>query len=141
MGYSIGEISKLINITAHTLRYYEKEGLISIKRKENGLREFSENDIEILRVIQCLKETSMSIADIKKYIQLCQKGSDTTKERKEIFVMQKKHIEKEIEKLNEYLEVANYKIWYYENLHKYGNDDGIAECKNMREIYKREFGK
>ncbi len=136
MGYSIGEAAKKVNMTTHTLRYYEKEGLISIKRKENGLREFSESDIELLKVINCLKETNMPIADIKKYISLCDGGAKTNDARKEIFVMQKQHIEKEIERLTEFLNLSKFKIWYYENIDKLGDESDPNNCDKMREMYK-----
>ncbi len=128
MKYTIGEVAEKTGLSTHTLRYYEKDGISRpIKRKENGLREYTDEDIALLKVINCLKETGMSIKDIKNYVKLCEVGDNTIEERKEIFIKQKKYIEEEIEKLNKHLETAKYKIKYYENLE---NEKDLLDCKN-----------
>ena len=69
MSYSIGEISKMMNVAPSTLRYYEKEGLLPfIKRSESGIRVFGESDFGWFSIIHCLKQAGMSIKDIKKYM-------------------------------------------------------------------------
>ena len=65
MPYTIKEVSALTGIPATTLRYYDKEGLLPfIERRESGYLLFSDGDIMMLRVIECLKSTGMSIKDI-----------------------------------------------------------------------------
>ncbi len=135
MGYSIGEISALTGLTPHTLRYYEKEGIIDVPRKKNGLREFTDMELEMLKIVVCLRETNMSINDIKNYVALCQLGKDSASERKELFILQKKHIEEQIEKLHDFLDLANYKIWYYDNVIELGNEDDPNNCENMKKLY------
>ena len=88
--YSIGEISKMFDLPISTLRYYDKEGLFPHLKRVNGVRKFSENEIETLRVIDCLKRSGLEIKDIKEYMNLCSLGNSTLKQRKEIFVKQKK---------------------------------------------------
>ena len=64
MEYSIGEAAQKAGISASTLRYYEKEGLLpSIKRDKNGIRSFTDEDLQSLRIIECLKATEMSIKE------------------------------------------------------------------------------
>lgn len=65
MTYSIGEISKMFNIPISTLRYYDREGLFPTMERVSGIRKFSENEIEALRVIDCLKKSGLEIKDIK----------------------------------------------------------------------------
>ena len=65
--YSIGEISKMFDLPISTLRYYDKEGLFPHLKRVNGVRKFSENEIETLRVIDCLKRSGLEIKDIKEY--------------------------------------------------------------------------
>ena len=67
--YSIGEISKMFDLPISTLRYYDKEGLFPHLKRVNGVRQFSENEIETLRVIDCLKRSGLEIKDIKEYIE------------------------------------------------------------------------
>lgn len=136
MTYSIGEVSEKTGLTAHTLRYYEKEGILNtVNRKQNGLREYTENDIEMLKVITCLKDTGMSISKIKNYVNLCEIGNQTILERKNIFEHQKLFIETEMQKLQKHLDTANYKIWYYDNLEKLEDEKGPLDCEKMKSIY------
>ena len=142
MTYTIGEFAEKTGLSTHTLRYYEKEGLLySINRKSNGLREFSDKDLSLLNIILCLKATGMSIGNIKQYVNMCKEGKETENARKEIFVIQKQHIEAEINKLNSYLETVDYKIWYYENLAKLGNEEDPQNCEKMRNIYDSQNNK
>ena len=66
--YSIGEISKMFQLPISTLRYYDKEGLFPHLKRVNGVRQFSESEIETLRVIDCLKRSGLEIKDIKFWI-------------------------------------------------------------------------
>ena len=79
--YSIGEISKMFQLPISTLRYYDKEGLFPHLKRVNGVRQFSENEIETLRVIDCLKRSGLEIKDIKEYMALCSLGNTTLKQR------------------------------------------------------------
>lgn len=66
MVYTIGEMAKMLGVPASTLRYYDKEGLLPfVARSSGGIRQFRENDIEWLRVIDCMKKAGMSIKDIR----------------------------------------------------------------------------
>ena len=68
MTYTIKEASDITGIPATTLRYYDKEGILPfLERKESGHRMFSEQDLSMLRIIECLKCTGMSIKDIRQY--------------------------------------------------------------------------
>ena len=66
MVYTVGEMAKLLGITASTLRYYDKEGLLPfVERSSGGIRMFQESDFEWLQVIGCMKKAGMSIKDIR----------------------------------------------------------------------------
>lgn len=112
--YSIGEISKMFQLPISTLRYYDKEGLFPHLKRVNGVRQFSESEIETLRVIDCLKKSGLEIKDIKEYMSLCSLGNTTLKKRKEIFEKQKEEVLQEMEKLQKVLSMLNYKCWYYD---------------------------
>ena len=112
--YSIGEISKMFQLPISTLRYYDKEGLFPHLKRVNGVRQFSESEIETLRVIDCLKRSGLEIKDIKEYMSLCSLGNTTLKQRKEIFEKQKEEVLQEMEKLQKVLSMLNYKCWYYD---------------------------
>lgn len=115
MNYSIKEVSERFNIPSHTLRYYEKEGLLpSIHRDENGIRQYSDVDLEWLQLVCCMRSTGMSITYIKNYIELCHLGEDTIFERHKIILNQKAIIEKELKKYKDHLKVINKKLKHYD---------------------------
>ena len=109
--YTIGQVSEMFNLPVSTLRYYDKEGLFPELNRTSGIRQFSENEIEALRIIECLKKTGLQIKDIKQFMSWCMEGSSTYTKRKELFENQKKQVEAEITKLNKTLDMLNFKCW------------------------------
>ena len=114
MDYSIGEFSKITEISIYTLRYYESEHLIKPDRKSNGRRVYKEKDITWIQFIKRLKDTGMPIKEIKKYAELRSDGESTMTERMIMLTHHKKKLEGEIYMLNEHLEKLKEKIIYYE---------------------------
>lgn len=121
MLYTVGEMSKMLEIPTSTLRYYDKEGLLPfVERSKSGIRMFKEADYEWLQVINCLKKAGMSLKDIKNYIYMAMEGDKTIDERLSLFQKQKKAIEDQISELQETLNVVNFKCWYYEKAKEAG---------------------
>lgn len=115
MGYSIAEVAEKTNLTAHTLRYYEKEGLLPfVDRSDSGNRDFKEKDLEWLELICCLKNTGMPIKKIKEYIRLCLKGDDTLDVRREIFIKHREDVINQMAELQKNLDKINCKINFYD---------------------------
>ena len=123
--YTIGQVSEMFDLPVSTLRYYDKEGLFPELNRTSGIRQFSEKEIEALRVIECLKKTGLQIKDIKQFMSWCMEGSSTYTKRKELFENQKKQVEAEITKLNKTLDMLNFKCWYYSEAIKDGNEDRL----------------
>lgn len=97
MAYTIGQVAEKCGITAHTLRYYDKEGLLPfVARASGGIRHFKEEDFEWLGIITCLKETGMQVKDIKKYIDLCLLGDSSIEARLNMIKEQKQKVEEQI---------------------------------------------
>jgi DNA-binding transcriptional MerR regulator len=117
MAYSIKEVAEKFGITPYTLRYYEKEGLIpSVQRAENGHRLYNGTDLEWIQIVSCMRSTGMSIAYIKKYIELCLLGENTIPERRQIILCQKEIIENHIKEYKEFLKVVNRKLQHYDDI-------------------------
>lgn len=122
--YTIREVSEMFGIPATTLRYYDKEGLLPyVGRKESGYREFSDNDVQMLRVIECLKKSGMSIKEIKQFADWVQMGDASLKERLEMFQNRKRAVEQQMEDLKKTMELIEYKCWYYETALAAGTED------------------
>jgi DNA-binding transcriptional MerR regulator len=124
----------MMNVSVHTLRYYDKEGLLPDVERVNGRRVFTDKDFGWLKVLNCLKNTGMPIKEIRSYINLCKQGDSTLQERYEIILRQKKSIEQQIEFLQYNLKEINYKEWYYEtaiaagteSVHSHSTDKGCS---------------
>ncbi|EGO63786.1 MerR family transcriptional regulator [Acetonema longum] len=112
--YTINEISKICDLSPYTIRFYDKEGLLPfISRGKNGNREFSETDLDLVKLICCLKNTGMQIKEIRQYIDLCMQGPESVDLRKEIMQNHRKDILRQIEELKKNLNIVNLKIAFY----------------------------
>ena len=130
MTYSIGETAKILGVNPSTLRYYDKEGLLPfVSRTDGGIRVFKENDMEWLKLIECLKKTNMPIKEIKRFIALYEEGDHTAAQRLEIIRSQKESVEAQIKQLQSTLEVLEYKNWFYETAVRLGTCDIYAHLK------------
>lgn len=145
MEYSIGEVAKKLNLTTSTLRYYDKEGLIPfVKRNDFGIRTFSDEDLNSLHIIECLKNTGMPIKDIKTFIDWCAEGDSTLKERYDMFVERKKLVEEQMANLQATLDTINYKCEYYKDVleastesihnHKTSQDLPKSSCTQSQQL-------
>ena len=124
--YTIGQVSAQFGLPISTLRYYDKEGLFPALQRESGIRKFSEQELEALRVIECLKKSGLEIRDIKQFMAWCVEGSDTYPQRLELFRRQKAEVEVELERMNRVLDMLRFKCWYYEQAIQDGNEDRLA---------------
>lgn len=123
--YTIGQVSEMFGLPISTLRYYDKEGLFPNIERTSGIRKFGDNEIEALRVIECLKKSGLEIKDIKQFMDWCVQGNETYPQRKELFTRQKASVEAEIEHLNRVLDMIKYKCWYYDQAIADGNEDRV----------------
>lgn len=124
--YTIGQVSAQFGLPISTLRYYDKEGLFPALQRESGIRKFSEQELEALRVIECLKKSGLEIRDIKQFMAWCVEGSATYPQRLELFRRQKAEVEAELERMNQVLDMLRFKCWYYEQAIQDGNEDRLA---------------
>ncbi|MBR1606031.1 MAG: MerR family transcriptional regulator [Alphaproteobacteria bacterium] len=142
MEYSIGQVAQRFGLTTHTLRYYDKEGLLSIRKNSSGLRRFSEEDINRLIIIDCLKATGLRLKEIKHYFDLCRLGEQTLEERRQLFYEQEKRLKQQLVELQQNLARIEFKIKYYNEALR-GGEKGIyernaslaAEKKKLFKIY------
>ncbi|MDO4170968.1 MAG: MerR family transcriptional regulator [Lachnospiraceae bacterium] len=112
---TIGEIASATNISEYTLRYYEKKGLIRVKRDAIGRRCYEKNDIEWVKFIQRLKDTGMLLRDIKKYAQLRYAGNETMTERLSMLQEHREYVLEQQKKWADYLDNLDKKIVFYQN--------------------------
>lgn len=125
--YTIGQVAKMFHLPISTLRYYDKEGLFPNLERKGNIRQFSDTELEAIRVIECLKKSGLEIKDIKQFFKWVSKGSSTYANRKELFEIRKAAVEEEINALEKTLAMLKFKCWYYEKAIADGNEDKINE--------------
>jgi DNA-binding transcriptional MerR regulator len=111
---TIQEVSQATGLSAHTLRYYERIGLIHpIEREENTRRIYTEDDIGWIDFLLKLRATGMSIKEMQKYAELQRQGDETLSERVEMLKSLRDNVEARMSELNEHLKLICYKIEIY----------------------------
>ena len=129
MPYTIKEMSELTGLPASTLRYYDKQGLLpNLRRDQNNRRIFSEDDYRMLRLIDCLKRSGLSIKDIRHFINLTGHGNIALAERLDIFRNRRELLKQEMADLQEVLSIIEYKCWYYEQACTLGDESAITDA-------------
>lgn len=126
MTYTTAKAAEKIGISAHTLRFYDKEGLLpNVGRDEHGNRRFTDNDLQWLSLLQCLKNTGMSLKDIKRFAECTTIGDDTIDERLALFESQTENVKRQIAELKRYLNLLEYKLTFYQKAKALGSVEAV----------------
>lgn len=117
--YSIHQVAEKTGMKSHVLRYYEKEGLLPcIGRTESGIRRYTDEDLELLGLISCLKNTGMSIKQIRDFVELSESGDETFSKRCEKLIEHKKKVEEDISQMHKHLLKVAHKIDFFTKQHE-----------------------
>lgn len=112
---TITEVSKMYNISADTLRYYERIGLIpAVNRTPGGIRDFTEEDCKWVEYAKCMRNSGVQVEALIEYVELFQKGDSTTAARKQILIDQRDILLKKSLEMQKTLDRLNLKIERYE---------------------------
>lgn len=112
---NIAEVAKQLNMSADTLRYYERIGLISpVKRSKSGIRIYEDNDIRGIEFVSCMRGAGMPIEVLIEYMTLFQQGSETNEARKNILIEQRDILAARLVELQKIVDRLDYKINTYE---------------------------
>ena len=127
--YSIQDVSNKTGLSTHTLRYYEKEGLISgVERSQGGFRQYTDEDLERLGLIRCLKNTGMSIQEIARFVQLTHEGDHTLEERVELLREHRERVLERMAEMQEHLDKVTWKLNFFtEKLRAYEKEQRINQ--------------
>lgn len=112
---TITEVGKKFDLSADTLRYYERIGLIpSVNRKPSGIRDYNDEDCRWIEFIKCMRGAGLPIEILIEYVSLFQQGDATFEARKELLVEQRGLLIGRMEEMQKTLERLNYKIERYD---------------------------
>lgn len=133
MSYTINEVASKFGLSAHTLRYYDKEGLLPfIARNTSGNRIFTDDDLDWVKLICCLKNSGMPIKEIKTYCDLCLVGSQTSENRKSMLLEHRKEIARQIKQLKQNMQLIDTKIAFYDDPKNVQLMDQLSESATIK---------
>ncbi len=117
--YTIKEVAEKMDISEHTLRFWAKSGFFPfVKRNENNIRMFTDNDLEWVKIVKCLRSVGTDNKSIKRYIDFCIMGDSTISQRYDIIRETKEKAQQQMNNLKKQLDLLNYKEEFYQNLIK-----------------------
>lgn len=127
---TITEVSKKYGLSADTLRYYERVGLIpKVNRNKSGIRDYTQEDCNWVEFIKCMRGAGLPIEVLIDYVSMFQQGDSTIDTRKELLIDQRKTLAEKIEEMKKTLARLDYKIDLYEK-------GLIMSEKDLREKHK-----
>jgi DNA-binding transcriptional MerR regulator len=112
--HGIGEVSETTGLTAHTLRWYERIGLLDpVDRSYAGRRLYSDADLSRLAFLARLRLTGMPVADMLRYVELVRAGETTCEQRHQLLLAHREEVRQKIADLHATLAVLDQKIDLY----------------------------
>jgi len=119
---TISEVSETYGLSADTLRYYEKAGLIPpVNRKESGVRDYTPKDCGWVEFIKCMRGAGLSIETLTQYVALFRRGNRTLQKRKNLLIKERDALAARVAEMQAVLERLNHKIETY--------DEKIVSCE------------
>lgn len=113
----IAEVVEKYGISADTLRYYERVGLLRhVRRNGSGIRDYSEADCERIGFVKCMRGANVSIDALVEYMRLLDEGDATLEARKAILVEQRERAREQVRDIQAGLDRLDYKIAHYDEL-------------------------
>jgi DNA-binding transcriptional MerR regulator len=111
---SVAQAAEASGLSAHTLRYYERAGLLDpVDRNGSGHRRYSESDLNRIEFLTKLRATGMPIREIRRYAELMKRGEDTNEQRLALLEAHRESVLAELETTARNLELIEYKINFY----------------------------
>lgn len=135
MNYTIKKVSEMTGLSIPTIRYYDKEGLLpDLQRKESGYRVFSDRDLEAIDLIECFKESGLTIREIRHFMSLVRQGDVTLDERLAIYQMHIARLEEKLAAVQNALEHSRRTLAFYEIAAKTGSEE------TAKDLYLARYG-
>lgn len=133
--YTIKEVADKMEVSEHTIRFWAKSGFFPfIKRDNNNVRRFSEDDLGWVRIVKCLRSVGTDNKSIKRYIDLCIEGDCTISERFQIIQNTKIKAQEQMTELQRQMDLLDYKEQYYQDLMKHNKSDEWNPMNNLQSV-------
>ncbi|WP_031169792.1 MerR family transcriptional regulator [Streptosporangium roseum] len=137
---SIGQVAERTGLSVHTLRFYEREGILAnpVSRGPGGRRFYSESDVEWLRLCVILRASGMPLPAIRQYTDLVRQGSGTEEERLALLRRHQEHVIAQIDKLTQCLDLIAFKVRVYEDHLEHGPVEHMCGVSSLPDLAKRD---
>ena len=120
---SITEVAERTGLSRHTLRYYERDGLmLAVGRDSSGHRSYSEHDLGWLELITKLRATGMPVREVRRYAELVRAGDGNEDERLALLRVHRERVRAQLAAMASHLEAIDMKIGYY--------DEAVGACQS-----------
>ncbi len=114
---TIAEVSKKYDISADTLRYYERIGLIkNVPRNKNGIRNYDDESCKRIEFIKCMRSAGVEIEILIEYMNLFESGKETALARRNLLVEQREKLQEKLDNINSTIDRLDYKINIYDEI-------------------------
>jgi DNA-binding transcriptional MerR regulator len=115
---SIGQVAERTGLSVHTLRFYEREGILAqpVRRAAGGRRVYTEDDVDWLTVCTILRGAGMPLPDVRRYTELVQAGDGNESERLDLLRRHEQRIHTQRQQLDRCLDLIKFKIGVYEDV-------------------------
>jgi DNA-binding transcriptional MerR regulator len=113
---TIAQAAEQTGLTTHTLRYYERDGLMlaAVDRSSSGHRRYSDRDLTWIEMITRLRSTGMPMRDVRRYAALVRHGDGNEAERLELLKAHRERVEQQLTEVTGHLRAIDHKIGLYE---------------------------
>lgn len=114
---TIAEVSKKYDISADTLRYYERIGLIkNVPRNKNGIRNYDDESCKRIEFIKCMRSAGVEIEILIEYMNLFESGKETALARRNLLIEQREKLQEKLDNINSTIDRLDYKINIYDEI-------------------------
>jgi DNA-binding transcriptional MerR regulator len=126
-GLSIAEAARRSGVSVHTLRYYERAGLVvtPVDRTQSGRRRYQEEDLKWISICTKLRSTGMPIKAIRRYAQLVSAGPGNEQERLALLEAHRADVTARLAEVQEHLKLIDHKIDVYRGRVAAGDADQL----------------
>ncbi len=114
---TIAEVSKKYDISADTLRYYERIGLIkNVPRNKNGIRNYDDESCKRIEFIKCMRSAGVEIEILIEYMNLFESGKETALARRNLLIEQREKLQEKLDNIDSTIDRLDYKINIYDEI-------------------------
>ncbi len=130
--FTLQEVVQRSGLSEHTLRYYERIGLLDNVKRDNssGHRRYTAQDVQNIEALACLRTTGMSIEDMRTYFALLKDGKAAADQQLALFEGQKQALERELAQKHEHLRYLEHKVAFWKAVQS-GDDAKVQEIAEI----------